>query len=92
METHFYALILKSHETNSRYWICYQLSNDLDQIRNLNCYHSETLALPKEDYDAILIENLVTINSCRTGNESEFAIYGFTTPINNLKQFNIAIQ
>jgi len=85
-----FALILKSNESNPDYWICYQLSKEIEDIRNLNCYGSGNLYLSKEDYEAQLLEDLVRIPSCRTGDEAEFAIYQFVTPINLSNQFQFS--
>ena len=82
-----YALILKSDENNSRYWICYQLSYSLTEIKNLQCFTPERISLPKSDYSAQLIEELVSIKSCRTGNVSRFAIYSIEEPINLSSKF-----
>jgi len=92
MEEKFYALILKSSESHTKYWICYHLTENPEDFEDISCYRSETLALPKNQYKAHLIENLVKIKNCISGNYSDFAIYGFTTPINQLSQFNLALR
>ena len=84
------ALILRSDEQNPNYWICYQLSNTIEEIRGINCYSSENLYLPKEDYEAQLLEDLIRIPSCRTGDKADFAIYQFRTPIRLSNQFQFS--
>lgn len=92
MESRFYALILKTQESHTKYWICYQLSEKLEDIMDISCYRSETLALPKEEYEGHLVKDLIDVPSCRTGNKSEFAIYGFSNSISQLTQFNFALK
>ena len=82
-----YALILKSDEDHPTDWICYQLSYEREEIEDLRCYSPENLYLPKDEYDAEKVEELFNIESCRTGDVSEFAVYEIMTPINLSHKF-----
>lgn len=85
-----YALILKSDQNNPNYWICYQIANDLTQVESVNCYSPVNVFLPKENYEAELVKEFLSIPSCRTGANSEFSIYKFEDLSQLKNQFNFS--
>ncbi|WPQ61244.1 hypothetical protein SIO70_23065 [Chitinophaga sancti] len=78
-----FALILAS-DIPKKDWICYAIADSSSKLRDLNCYNSNSLKLPKSQYPGKIDNTPVIVRSCETGSNSEFRI----VEINNLQNFN----
>lgn len=82
-----YALILTRDLSRKTHWVCYNLSDNLNDLTNLKCYTPESLNLPKAKYIGTIISEGLEVPSCVTGSKAIFAVCQFDVVVNLASKF-----
>lgn len=83
-----YALVLASTLTKQD-WHCYAIADSLNDLQQLNCYDTKVVKLPKSQFPGEIDETPVYVQSCQTGNNSEFRVVEISD-INLTGTFNLS--